>query len=274
MLPSLYNGKFSESVSLEDRALQFGDGLFETMRVEKGAISLLERHLDRLLLGCERLKIDMTRARLERELEYYDSLVTWPELAALKLIVSRGCTSRGYASPENTHPSLIIKAQAYELPRALLAEDGIRLHLCQTRLSRNPMLAGMKHLNRLEQVLARHEWEDPSIVEGLVRDTEGYVIEGVSANLFAWLDGRWCTPTLDLAGVKGVMRQELIESVMPALGMAVEESRLSLRDIDRAQELFVCNSMIGVVGVKACGEMSWAVGSQTRALIERVRGRV
>ncbi len=134
------------------------------------------------------------------------------------------------------------------------------------RLGCNPGLAGVKHLNRLEQVLARAEWDDPSIVEGLMRDADGHVVEGTMSNLFAVLDGVLLTPELSLCGVRGIMREIVLETAARC-GLAPVERKIPTEALLRADEVFLTNSLIGVWPVRRFESEEFPVGDVTRRLM-------
>ena len=175
------NGQPSASIALADRGLAYGDGLFETIKVRHGRALLLERHLARLQEGCRRLAIPCDMPLLRQELSTYMQQL---DDGVCKLILTRGAGQRGYALPEPCAPQRIL--QASTLPHWPMAhrDSGIHLFACQLRLSEQPILAGLKHLNRLEQVLARAEWSDPAYAEGLLLDRHNRVVDGVFSNIF------------------------------------------------------------------------------------------
>lgn len=177
----LINGQDSTTLSAQDRGLLYGDGLFETIAIRNGAPLRWERHLQRLMLGCERLGIpcpDVTTLTLESL-----DLCKGHDRAVLKLIVTRGVGGRGYRAPAQLQPTRILARHPWpDYPDH--ARDGVRVRLCDMRLAQQPALAGIKHLNRLEQVLARAEWNDEDIAEGLLFDREDHVIEATMSNLF------------------------------------------------------------------------------------------
>lgn len=242
------NGVFGASISPLDRGLAYGDGLFETCRLERGEPTLWSLHSQRLSLGAERLKIPLNLDELDRQRQQLLTAVADAgyQDGVLKLIVTRGRGGRGYALPTNPSPTLCwqffqgVKPHWDDNARA-----GIQLRVCDQRLPDNPRLAGLKHLNRLDYVLARSEWTD-EFPEGLLLDRQGHAIEGTLSNLFAWRDGQLCTPSLELAGVAGVMRRLISETLAPQLGMNVVERQLTLEDLAQARELFMCNSVFGI----------------------------
>lgn len=252
-------------VGSDDRGLLYGDGLFETLCVREGRIRLLERHLQRLESSCERLgialpPIDALRAELLSAAQTQGDGI-------LKLIVTRGAGGRGYRPAPAMQPTLRLTRHALPEYPAAWRQDGIQVRWCETRLGRNPALAGMKHLNRLEQVLARREWDDPAIVEGLMRDSEGNVVEGTMSNLFCVIAGELLTPRLDACGVAGVMRAWLLDTAA-ARGIQVRETDLSPAAVEAADELLVCNSVVGIWPVAGLANTRFPVGPVTRQLIE------
>ncbi|MBJ9978197.1 aminodeoxychorismate lyase [Pseudomonas sp. S75] len=261
---SWIDGQPAAALDLRNRGLAYGDGLFETLAVRGGKPALLQRHLDRLALGCQRLAIELDLALVQRELQAYASQLGE---GVVKLIVTRGDSQRGYAPAVGAMPRRILQNSPPPAYPAAHAEQGVLLFDCQTRLARQPLLAGLKHLNRLEQVMARAEWQDPAFAEGLMRDTQGAVVEGVYSNLFLVLDGSLYTADLSQCGVAGVMRAELLEQAA-GLGLQVRVGELSLAQLRQASEVFVCNSVYGiwpVLGVPAL-KLDWSAGPLTRKL--------
>ena len=213
------------------------------MRVVDGAVPLLERHLARLAAGCARLALEgLDQAVLRRELA---AAGAGPGAAVLKLVVTRGSGARGYRATPGAPPRRIISRHPQTDWPGAPTRDGIRARTCSTRLGVGGPLAGVKHLNRLEQVLARSEWQDGDIVEGLMLDAEGSVVGGTMTNLFLVSAGGLQTPLLDRCGVAGVARGLLIDCAT-ALGLRVEERRIAPAELAAADALFVCNSVVGV----------------------------
>ena len=245
------------------RAVHYGDGLFETLCVRDAACEHLERHLQRLLAGCTALRLEFSdRPGLEAELRQRAS-----ELGSgiIKVILSRGPGGRGYRFSEGQGVARIVSAEALpDYPQAW-ATHGVRARICEMRLGLQPRLAGLKHLNRLEQVMARAEWED-DFEEGLMLDHHGHLIEGTMSNLFVIRDGELCTPRLDACGVAGVMRSVLLD-LAAGLGLSVRREILLPADLSSAREVFLCNSVIGIWPVVSVGELhKFSVGPVTRRL--------
>ncbi|KAB0549129.1 aminodeoxychorismate lyase [Pseudomonas argentinensis] len=255
------DGQPAASLPLVDRGLAYGDGLFETMAVRSGSPVLLERHLARATAGCERLHIRLDADRLRNEVTAFCA-----ELGqgVAKLIVTRGDGQRGYA-PSAGAPRHILQSAAMPAYPAQHGEQGVCLYPCATRLAEQPLLAGLKHLNRLEQVLARAEWQDAEYAEGLMRDVSGRVIEGVFSNLFLVAGGRLVTADLQRCGVAGVMRAELLAQAQ-ALGIECQVRDIELDELLGADEVFLCNSLYGVWPVRRLQARHWPVGPLTRKL--------
>jgi 4-amino-4-deoxychorismate lyase len=187
--------------------------------------------------------------------------------AVLRITLTRGVGERGYAMPAAPRITRIVAAFPMPVPDAAPYRDGVRLHLCETRLAGQPRLAGIKHLNRLEQVLARDEWNDPAIAEGLLCDAHGNAISATAANLFAVIDGAPVTPALEHCGVAGVLRAELLE-VLPR----VEVRDLPLAECLAASELFLSSSVRGILPVQAVGDRVFVPGPVARAMQVHWRG--
>lgn len=243
-----------------DRGLEFGDGLFETIAVVAGRARLLERHLARLATGCERLGIAAPSADCQRELE---AAAARPGVGVLKLIVTRGAGGTGYRADPACPSRRWLAALPSRLRPVSHASTGVRVQWCETRLAIQPLLAGLKHLNRLEQVLARRELADSGIAEGLMRDVDGRLVGGTMSNLFAVIDGQLITPSLARAGVAGVMRGALI-AAFRAQGTSVVERDVDPAELASASELFLSNALIGVWPIRSLGALAWPAGPRAR----------
>lgn len=261
-MDSWVDGQPADALSLKDRGLAYGDGLFETIAVHGGQPVLLERHLTRLAEGCSRLAISADIELVRSELLAYAAAMGE---GVLKLILTRGDGLRGYAPDPAAQGRRILQGNAPAAYPAVHGEQGVRLFPCVTRLSNQPLLAGLKHLNRLEQVLARAEWHDSEHAEGLMLDQAGRVIEGVFSNLFVVRDGVLITPDLKRCGVAGVMRAEILFQA-ESLAIPSQITDISLEQLQWADEVFICNSVYGVWPVRAYAALSWPVGPLTRKL--------
>ena len=245
-MPVLVNGRVGTQLDPLDRGLQYGDGLFETMAVQDGRARFLTAHLTRLAKGTRRLALTMPDTdRLAAQIAS-----AWPDgRGVVKLILTRGSAGRGYRPPRNATPTCILAGFEWPTWPSTAWSEGVRLRYCRTRLGRNPALAGIKHLNRLEQVMARAEWSDESIAEGLMQDDQDQVISGTQTNLFAVIAGRVITPALDECGVAGVMRDALCRWAA-ADGNPVIERGLRREELASASELLATNALIGAWPVR------------------------
>ncbi|MEW7978311.1 MAG: aminodeoxychorismate lyase [gamma proteobacterium symbiont of Phacoides pectinatus] len=266
----LINGVPEERVSALDRGLLYGDGLFETLAVADGKPCLWRQHLERLRFGCERLRLAppdpvLLDEEARREAEGHHR-------AVLKLTLTRGRGGRGYASEQARAATRIVQLTSWPGRDEAQCAAGVRVRLCRTRLGQNPALAGIKHLNRLEQVLARGEWSEPDISEGLMLDAAGRVIEGTMSNLFLVRDGRIFTPGLSRCGVSGVMRQQVLEACR-ALAIPLLERDIPLRDLWDSEALFLTNSLIGIWPVADLDGQPFDPDAIDRRLVEYVMER-
>ena len=226
-----------DGVSTANRGLNYGDGLFETMRVHHGELPLWPRHLARLQEGAKRLGIAMP------ELAFVEACIADAidgcEAGVLKLLLTRSDGGRGYAPPADAEPVWALGLHA--LPESNATD--LRLHWCETTLAVQPRLAGIKHCNRLEQVLARIEAQRAGCDEGLLCDAVGNVVSATSANLLVLRDGNWVTPPVEACGVAGVLRGWLLDAGLVAV------VRLTRGDAESAEALALCNAVRGILPV-------------------------
>jgi 4-amino-4-deoxychorismate lyase len=246
------NGLSTIEISATNRGLAYGDGVFETMRCVDHEIPLWAHHKERLLQALKRLQIKLDEPLLESELNGVIAKLPAQGAAVIKLIVARGDSERGYRADPDAESWRLWQI----LPAPPLYSGLLTLGLCETRLANQPLLAGMKHLNRLEQVLARLEWQD-QYQDALMCDYHSNVIESVSANVFVLKNNRLFTPRMDRCGVAGVLRAFLINRILPQLDLPVSETEISLEDIRNADGLWLCNSVRGVGEVGQWLDVSW-----------------
>lgn len=264
---SLVNGVDSDRIALQDRGLAYGDGVFETIRVVAGSPRFLDLHLARARHGCQRLDMQLDSDRLHAEIQRLLAHVG-NRHAILKIILTRAWSGRGYSyqRPATSNRYLHLHIDAAIGGSSEGVASGVRLVVCRHRLPLNPALAGIKHLNRLDNVLARAEWQGADADEGLMLDSEGRVIEGTMSNLFLVDAGELATPQLHRCGVAGIMRQVIIEQLSTVCDLPVRERDLTLDDVIGAGELFICNSLLGIRPViELMGEPRRS-GAATRAL--------
>lgn len=239
------NGAPAACVPADDRGFAYGDGVFETMAVESGSIRLLNRHLERAALGCRRLGFpvvdwDGVRDQIGALLATESRLA---RRAVARLTVTRGGGAAGYR-PGDTAPRIVLSLR----PRPPAMVGPVRIRWCRTTVPSHPQLAGIKHLNRLPQVLARAEWSDESVFEGLMCDQQGRVACGTMTNVFTFSERQLRTPDLSEAGVAGVMRACVLEAATE-LGIDTAVTALTVRDVHDADEVFLTNAVRGVIPV-------------------------
>lgn len=264
MNPSaLINGKFADSLPVTDRGLNYGDGVFETIAVCEGRLLCWHEHLIRLAEGCRRLDLpcpDMTVLQAEAR-----RLVADTQRAILKIILTRGAGGRGYTPDPAARGNRVLSLHEWPDYPPDYRQHGVRLRLCHQRLAVNPALAGIKHLNRLEQILARAEWTDPDIAEGLMLNHEGQLIEGTMSNLFLRCGDTLFTPDVAQSGIAGVIRGRVLAAARE-LDQEIIIAPLDLHDLKAADELFLCNSIIGIWPVRAVGDKIYEPGPASRAI--------
>jgi len=260
----LINGEPASCVSPLDRGLHFGDGVFETIACRQGRVRFLSLHLDRLTTSCERLDIRLGDVGVIRQeitqaaAGLHDSLI--------KLIVTRGsAVARGYGWSGTESATRVLLRYAWPQEDTTAWLDGVRVQIARMRLGENAALAGMKHLNRLEQVLARAEVPGKEAAELLLFSSSGRLISGAMSNVFIVRNGGLITPRIDLCGVAGVMRRVVLREATKA-GLPVEEGTLLEGDLQSAEEVFLTNARIGVWPIRAIGPRTLAVGEVTRTV--------
>lgn len=257
----MINGEMSELLPTTDRGLHYGDGLFETIAIINGRPRHWSLHMERLKQGCEVLGLPEPDLQL-----LHDEAVALcgnDERAVLKLIITRGSGGRGYLPPQPCSPNRLLFR--YPWPEYPDLSGGIHLRVCNTPLSCNPVLAGIKHLNRLEQVLARAEWDDPEIHEGVMCDINGHVKEGTMSNLFWVSAGKLYTPDLSRCGVAGIMRTQVM-ALASDLGIGVTVGDVTPLELAEVDEIFITNSIIGIWPVGHYAGRDFEVGEMTQGL--------
>ena len=250
----LINGQPGDCIAASDRGLAYGDGLYRTLEARYGQPLLWRWQWQRLAADCASLRLLCPdEALLLAEIAQVAGALP---RAVVKILLTRGSGQRGYAMPADAMPTRIVSAAAWGGYPAERAEHGVAVRWCDTRLAIQPLLAGIKHLNRLENVFARSEWHDPAIAEGLMLDMDGTVVEGTMSNLFIVHAGELLTPPLDRCGVSGAMRACVLDAAAN-LGIPVREGRLQPGDVLAADEAFVCNSLAGIWPLRQLGSRQW-----------------
>ncbi|HXN16177.1 MAG TPA: aminodeoxychorismate lyase [Usitatibacter sp.] len=257
----LVNGEPAERIAVNDRGFAFGDGVFRTLLVRRGRALNWGWHFRRLAADCAALELVLPpEGVLLAEIARLA-----PTEATVKVIVTRGAAGRGYASAAGAPCTRVVAVFPPPPHAAHLRENGVWVRRCRLVLSEQPRLAGAKTLNRLENVLARNEWKEADIAEGLLTDRLERLIEGTMSNVFVVKDGRIATPELSRCGVIGAQR-ERVRDLLAREGIACEERDVAFSEIEAADEVFLTNSLIGVWPVRRLAERHWIPGPLTRRI--------
>ena len=253
----------TSAVPPDDRGLLYGDGVFRTFRHGPQGVWDRDAQFELLERDCRRLDIPAPSvAVLDARIAEAVSPDS-PSQQVVRVTVTRGSGARGYRSPSPARPALYVMASA--APELRAWDSGYRLRLCDLRLGHQPLLAGVKHLNRLENILARAEWGDPGVDDGVLLDQTGSVVETVSANVFWRSGGQVFTPALDQAGVAGRQRARVLDALR-ARGGEASIGHFPWESMAAADEAWVCNSVIGLRAVTAIGTRVLRPGDTARAL--------
>ena len=248
----LINGEANGTLSPLDRGMAYGDGVFRTLKVRDQQPVWWRDQYPKLAHDCATLTLACPDANLL--LSEIETVTKQLSSAVVKIVITRGLGERGYAPPKPAAPTRIVIATA--LPEQAQAVQGVRVRWCSLRLARQPQLAGIKHLNRLENVLARQEWSDPGIAEGLLCDDTGALIGGTRSNVFAMRAGCLLTPDLSLSGIAGVTRDRILRAAARH-GIHTQVARLEPANILDADEVFLSNSILGLSPVAALDDRLW-----------------
>ncbi len=267
----LVDGQSGLQLPVSDRGLHYADGLFETMAWLNGRVPLLDRHWLRLLEGCQRLSLTPPDRRvIDNEIRF---VAGDRHRAVVKLILTRGDGARGYRIDPGMPTRRIVLSSRWPDRPTQWHENGIAVRICATRLSVQPRVAGLKTLARLDQVLARGEWQGDEFQEGLMLDPGGRLVCGTMSNIFMVRGSRLITPDLSRCGVAGVMRglvMELADGAVPTL----ECRDVDPEELGTCDELMLTNSLSGILPVRQLEGRTVEVGPVTRRLQELARDRL
>ncbi|MDH3343046.1 MAG: aminodeoxychorismate lyase [Gammaproteobacteria bacterium] len=266
------NGISAGHLSVMDRGLHYGDGLFETIACVDGALQFWDEHIERMRGGAARLGIELPAIE-----NFKDDVCVLLDKNTItngivKLILTRGESERGYRSPSPQKTTrIVVISDLPEYPDEFKTQ-GIKACFCQHPVSKNTALAGIKHLNRLDNVIARNEWHD-EYQEGLMLDDSEHVIEGTMSNVFFVKNGELYTPSLKFSGVEGVIRGQIL-SIADELGINTRIAEIKKEDVKDMDEIFVCNSIIGLWPVSALAENNYQLGSVTQKISTALQQRM
>ncbi|WP_076409510.1 aminodeoxychorismate lyase [Shewanella sp. UCD-KL12] len=249
------NGEIDNQLDPFDRGLSYGDGLFATMRVADGCPLFLSQHLKRLSQGAKRLGFhwEPQPSLIEQIMQ-----VAKPHAqACLKLLITRGAGGRGYAPPSAVTVTEVLSVHAIPLHYSSWQQQGIALKTSPVLLSSQPRLAGVKHLNRLEQVLIKSQHLDGDYDDWLVLDANSRVIESSMANIFCVKGNQVVTPAISHSGVSGVMREQVIYELIE-LGLDINVGDLAYKQLATFDQIFITNSLLGVVDINRIDDISFS----------------
>ncbi len=268
----LVNGVKANTISCNDRAFQYGDGLFETIPFKNRTLMLWEQHMQRLQRGCKIMQIPFIDVAILKE----ESMAMCDDASAigvnegvLKIIISRGESCRGYSPGKSSKPNRVIFCAIFPSHISSVRQDGLATDLCKQALTKNFFADGIKHLNRLDQVMLSLESEKKKLLEAVVTDGSGNVIEGVKSNIFIVKHDEIITPKIANYGVRGVMRDFIID-ICQKNSIKVSQRAVSVDELNHVDGLFFCNSVIGIWPVNKLGEETKKIGEITRLLQSQI----
>ena len=273
---SLINGKFKDSISVYDRGLAYGDGFFETMLWDSFknknntniGVEFWLRHLRRIKDGCKLMQINFpTDDEITRQRNIILTASLKEEKSGLlKMIITRGVGGRGYKFEKNMAPTIIFLSLQKPKQEEEYFKSGVTVKICKTHLSKNTNLFGFKHLNRLDSVLARSEWEDEKIFEGIFVDSKQNILEGTMTNIFFVQKKTLFTPPIIDSGINGVMRQVVIDNAKLFFDKVIIQ-KINLKDVKKFDQMFLTNSVLKVMPVSRFEEKKFIKNKNVRDLI-------
>jgi 4-amino-4-deoxychorismate lyase len=251
----LVDGEPAAVIPADDRGFAYGDGVFRTLAMRHGVPEMWSRQIAKLTTDCRALDLALPSESALRE-DVRRIAAGMPD-CAVRITITRGSGGRGYVMPEPAHSRRVVAASVLPEYPVTYSQQGVQARFCTLRLAAQPRLAGIKHLNRLENVLARAEWHDPAIAEGLMLDTSGNVIAGTRSNIFITENGALVTPDLSACGVAGVTRDLVLESAARH-GVDCRVEPVSRARLEAANEVLLLNSLIGVWPIAVLGQYTWS----------------
>ncbi len=260
------NGELNDLISAGDRSFQYGDGCFTTILTKQGAIQHWAYHIERME-ACLKV-LGISQPNWQQVEQWLQSAILQDVKAGIKIHISRGVGGRGYSPTNLTEPNITISNFAFPSHYTQWQLEGLQLGVCTKRMGLNPLLAGHKHNNRLEQVLLKGEMDQAGYLDGVCLDIHGHIVETTAANIF-WVKGRTLyTPSLKNAGVAGVARRNILEYARH-LNLKVVKGDFELDHLDNAEEVFISNSLLEVAPVVQISEHKYSIGPQTLRIQEK-----
>ena len=267
----ILNGFLDRDISPLDRGFAYGDGVFRTMKIVGGLPLHWPQHYQKLVADCAVIGIVCPSA--EMLIDDMQHLFTPDEMAVAKITITRGEGERGYALPAVTMPTRLVTKSKFPHYNPLNLTDGVQLKVCETTLGAQPKLAGIKHLNRLENIMARMEWQNDGLFDGILLDTNGHVIECTMSNIFVRFGKTLMTPNLTQCGVAGITRQQIL-SLESVLNLQVVVDLLPLKTLLNADEVIICNSLYGAFQVTKITHDELNQSWQTQTLAKIIRAQL
>ncbi|MBH71848.1 MAG: aminodeoxychorismate lyase [Pelagibacteraceae bacterium] len=261
------NGKLTSKINIKDRAVQYGDGVFETIAVKENLLEFWKDHYQRLKKGCKILKIKCpSELLLKKEINKFLKKEKKKKFI-LKIIISRGEGGRGYCPPKNAIPTRILGSYNWPVYPEANYKKGVKIGICKLRISSQPYLSEIKHLNRLEQIIARSEWKTKNISESLMLDFNENIIEGTMSNIFGVKKNVFYTPIVKFSGVEGIMRK-LILKLLKEKKKKYKIKKIKLNELLNFEEVFICNSIFGIWPVRQILKKKFHFGKKTKEIID------
>lgn len=244
----IINGEFNSLLDISDRSFHYGDACFTTICVKQSRLQLWAKHLERLTNNCQRLGIQF--ADWSAVLQSAERLIekSGAESAVVKVVITRGRGGRGYSPKEVRWPSYVVSIHSFPSLYTNWHQNGINVGLSSVKLGKQPLLAGIKHCNRLEQVLIKDALDKTEFDDVLVCDFDDNLVESSAGNLFWLTQGQWYTPSLEYSGVEGVMRNCVLDYFAEKNSPVVQVTQ-NIGANFAADEMFICNSLMGVVAI-------------------------
>lgn len=264
------DGQLTDNMPVCDRGLAYGDGFFTTMLVLEGRLINWRKHQQRLTLSALCLGFpELNWPALTQDLTTVLNHFVATDTGVIKIIITRGCGGAGYQPlpKAQTQPRIIIQKLPYpqQVDRSLKDAKNnpaclsfiVKSQVCRTLWSDNKQLAGLKHLNRLDNVLARYELAD-GMSEGIMLSQTGGVISGTQSNIVVLKDLIAYTPKLETCGIHGTLLASLKEW-LPSLGYDWQETQFDLAFLNSADEVFFCNAVRGIMPMESLNGKAWPV---------------
>ncbi|MDQ1237296.1 MAG: aminodeoxychorismate lyase [Wigglesworthia glossinidia] len=244
---SWINGIETDKISIVNRSLQFGDGFFTTFPCLNGKIQFLKNHFQRLFLSEKKLLFKRINfSALYAEVKFASKCIS---SGIIKIIIIRGNSVRGYKTSQCAEPVRIIILTENYLNFKKIKKKGANLYYSPIKIPRNPLLSGIKHNNKIEQILASIHLEKSKKDEAIILDRKGFIVECCACNIFWRKNNFVFTPSLKYCGVPGIIRKKII-NILPKLGYKVIISFFKRHDVILAEEVFITNSIISIIPVR------------------------